>query len=204
MLTVIKSQFRLLYKYYLILIPLMIYFAIRGVYESGKVMTMLAFYIGFMSGNGQSGYSDAFVLTNLPVSRKNILVGKYLFSIIASIIVFGLSFIGIDYFTGADLLSNITFSEMIYYLLILSFMSSFPIPFAMRFSQRKAMLLSMLISIGIMISVMIVSLVLIPEREIWDQNYALWNKFLSIALFISIVIGGLWARNSLRNGVVVR
>jgi ABC-type transport system involved in multi-copper enzyme maturation permease subunit len=182
----------------------MIYFAIRGVYESGKVMTMLAFYIGFMSGNGQSGYSDAFVLTNLPVSRKNILVGKYLFSIIASIIVFGLSFIGIDYFTGADLLSNITFSEMIYYLLILSFMSSFPIPFAMRFSQRKAMLLSMLISIGIMISVMIVSLVLIPEREIWDQNYALWNKFLSIALFISIVIGGLWARNSLRNGVVVR
>ncbi|MCT4663341.1 MAG: ABC-2 transporter permease [Tissierellales bacterium] len=200
MLTVIKSQFRLLYKYYLILIPLMIYFAIRGVYESGKVMTMLAFYIGFMSGNGQSGYSDAFVLTNLPVSRKNILVGKYLFSTIASIIVFGLSFIGIDYFTGADLLSKITFSEMIYYLLILSFMSSFPIPFAMRFSQRKAMLLSMLISIGIMISVMI----LIPEREIWDQNYALWNKFLSIALFISIVIGGLWARNSLRNGVVVR
>lgn len=204
MLTVIKSQCRLLYKYYLILIPLMIYFSIKGMYESGKMMTMLAFYIGFMSGNGQSGYSDAFVLTNLPVSRKNILVGKYLFSIIASIIVFGLSFIGIDYFTGVDLLSNITFPEMIYYLLILSFMSSFPIPFAMGFSQRKAMLLSMLISIGIMISVLIVSLVLIPEREIWNQSYAFWNKFLSIALFISIVIGGLWARNSLRNGVVVR
>lgn len=204
MLTVINSQFRLLYKYYLILIPLMIYFSIKGIYESGKMMTMLAFYIGFMSGNGQAGYSDAFVLTNLPVSRKSILVGKYLFSIIASIIVFGLSFIGINYFTGTDLLSNITFQEVLYYVLILSFMSSFPIPFAMRFSQRKAMLLSMLISIGIMISVLIVSLVLIPEREIWNQSYAFWNKFLSIALFISIVIGGLWARNSLRNGVVVR
>lgn len=202
--TVIKAQWRLLYRYYLVLIPVMIYFSMNDGFESSKTFTMLALYIGFMSGNGQAGYSDAFILTNLPVSRNNILFGKYLFSVSMSIVIFAFTFLGINHFSEVDLINSLDIDKIIYYFLLLGFMSTFTIPFSFKFSQRKAMLLSMLISISLIVAIMLVTMHLLPTTASWKQNYVLWNKIFSGCFLLSLMSGIWWSKNILKNGVVIR
>lgn len=199
--TVIKAQFRLLYKYYLLLIPLMIYLSVEARYEPSRMLGMLAFYIGFLSGNGQSGYYDIFILNNLPVKRRSILIGKYVFSMGTSIIIFTIVSLVMNYLSNNTLFADISLNQIIFYILALMFMSSFPIPFVVRYSRRKAMLLSMLISVSIMITSLVVMIAVLPDNLAWNEYYMIINKILALFLFVSLVIGSYWAKCSLKKGV---